>query len=668
MISTTDKGNAFRDVVDQVLSAAGFRTDPEARVHFKKVDNRAVYIRDEMNGVVRYLFETKDYEGALPKEACIHFAEEYGTLVDNGEADYAWLVSKGPISPDGKAFVEKRRGLQCLTFVQLQRRLLQLDGYLRTLMDERNAMRLAEYYVEPETPEGVSLEGLVQEWVEAADGPPLFVLATYGKGKSTFATHLAAKMAAAAMDDATLRVPVLVRLGEIVDEQSLDGLLGKVLASQYRIPNYHFDAFMELNRLGRFLVIYDGFDEMKHGMTFARFQHVLNELMRLDQGKARILVLGRPTALHDEQEFKAVIDGRQITAAGREVPANDRREYRKVEIRGFTITEAHDYVKRYFPIRVARISKQSNVADEAWVQQRIDHLVSGRFDELLERPVHAQMLCDIAAHPEYELENLTVYELFDTFVHYLLDRETKKKGRDPNFDLQLRRAFNGMLAWWLWERGGAGATTLGDIPEALCKEVARDVKHSHGEVGLRRELIQGCLVEKAADTIYFGHRSLQEFLVADHLIASDLLADDGGEVSGLERALKSITPEVISFIVAGVQTTPERREKALHWFERLPSLRGNSIPVTGFMLFPKLARAFDMSIEDPALSPWLLWAHFLQAAEMENFTQLRRGTFSVLTEVLWSTQRRTEESQAAALYAFAKTLRSPSQIRPLLGL
>jgi hypothetical protein len=51
------------------------------------------------------------------------------------------------------------------------------------------------------------------------------------------------------------------------------------------------------------------------------------------------------------------------------------------------------------------------------------------------------MLCHIAAHPEYQLENLTVYELFDTFVHYLLDRETKKKGRDPNFDLDLRRAF-----------------------------------------------------------------------------------------------------------------------------------------------------------------------------------------------------------------------------------
>ncbi|MEL4486227.1 hypothetical protein AAEH76_22040, partial [Shewanella algae] len=84
-------------------------------------------------------------------------------------------------------------------------------------------------------------------------------------------------------------------------------------------------------------------------------------------------------------------------------------------------------------------------------EQRVAELVSGRFDQLLERPVHAQMLCEIAAHPDQLRTDMSVYELFDSFVHYLLLRELEKRGRDKDFPIKVRRRFNASLAWWLWE-------------------------------------------------------------------------------------------------------------------------------------------------------------------------------------------------------------------------
>lgn len=164
--------------------------------------------------------------------------------------------------------------------------------------------------------------------------------------------------------------------------------------------------------------------------------------------------------------------------------------------------------------------------DPKWVEQRVAELVSGRFDQLLERPVHAQMLCEIAAHPDQLRTDMSVYELFDSFVHYLLLRELEKRGRDKDFPIKVRRRLNASLAWWLWERGGASTTTLNDIPQPLCDEATRDISHSLQKEEMRRELIQGCLIEKGAQTIYF-HRSIQEFLAAEHLIETDLLQRGG---------------------------------------------------------------------------------------------------------------------------------------------
>jgi len=653
--SALAKGDAFRDLVDQVLSAAGFRTDPEARVKFKKVDNRALWTLDDLQGPVRYLFETKDYNGTLPKTECVEFVSEYGSLVKSRDTDHAWLISKGPISPDGKALIENEPGLYCMTFLEFQRRLLVLDGYLNDLISERDASHLPKFYIRPETTDGEDLETKVRAWINEVGAAPLFILGPYGKGKSTFANHLAAQLASEALIDPTRRAPILVRLGEIVDEQSLDGLIGKVLASRYRVPRYHFETFKQLNRLGRFLVIYDGFDEMKHGMTFTRFQQTLNELMRADEGEARVLVLGRDTALHDDLEFRAIIGGRQITAAGREVPDPNRRPYRTLQIRGFTVSEAHEYVRRYFPIRVAEIFKQRGVKlENSWLYFRINDLLSGRFDALLERPVHAQMLCEIAAYPESSLQNLTVYELFDTFVHYLLGRETQKKGRDASFDLGVRRVFNAALAWWLWERGGASTTTLSDVPLQLCREAAADVTHDLDDTSLKRELIQGCLIEKAANTIYFGHRSLQEFLVADHLIETDLLERVKGRQASLEQIIRNLTPEVVEFIVAGVQTSESRRASALQWFSRLVGFRANDVPFQGFELFVQLAQALVVQIQDPGVSPWWVWLSYFQRSGTRDFALRTRNSVNVLADLFSVVRGKGEEVQASATYALSR--------------
>lgn len=651
--NTTEKGNAFRDALEKVLSAAGFATTTETKVGHKNVDVAGVWTRDEMAGEQRYAFEAKDYNGTLPAKECNEFISDNLPSLLDGTIDRAWLISKGPIAPGGRAAADRHRGLQIITFTELQRRLLLIDSYLKDLVEQYDRSQLEQYYVRPETTAGADLEKQVGDWLDAKVAPPLFVLGAYGKGKSTFATHLAATMAKRALVDPTARAPILVRLGAIADEQSIDGLLGKVLASQHRVTNYHFETLRALNRNGRFLIIYDGFDEMKHGLTPAKFQQVLTELMRLDEGDARILVLGRDTAFHDETEFRAIIDGVQRTGAGRDIVAPGRRRYGHVEIRGFTGDEARRFVASYLPVR-AQSEREGPATDPEWIAQRVVELSTGRFDRLLERPVHAQMLCQIAVQPDQLRPDMSVYELFDSFLHLLIHRELEKRGRDSSFPSDVRRRFNAHLAWWLWEMGGASTTTLADIPQSICDAATRDLRHSLDREETRRELIQGCLVEKGVNTIYF-HRSLQEFLAAEYLIETDLLKRSGAP-NRLFTLTSSITPEVIEFVVAGANISKERRDRAMGWLRDLGDATGERIHLPGFDLFTQLARSMDVAVKEPHDSPWLIWLAFMLRTGARDFAHRGSNTFPVLADLIIGARGATMQAQAATLYLLCRVL------------
>src|SRR5262249_30022238 len=273
---------------------------------------------------------------------------------------------------------------------------------------------------------------------------------------------------------------------------------------------YNFGLFEQLNHSGRFVVIFDGFDEMKHGMTLARFEANIVELVRLDKGAAKLIILGRDTAFHDDYEFRSIIMGRQHTAGGQEVAARDRRPFRQIQMSDFSIEEARGFVERFFPVAARDAARGSGKpADEGWITERCAELLGGSFDSLLVRPVHAQMLCQIATDRDQSLSNLSKYRLFDLFVHFLLDREVKKRGRDQRFSLDVRRRFSRALALWLWEQGGISTVTLASIPVEICRKTAKGVPHDYDDDALRKELTAGCLIEKGSTgTIFFGHRSL----------------------------------------------------------------------------------------------------------------------------------------------------------------
>src|SRR5262249_14094351 len=95
--TSTAKGNAFRDLVASMLDAAGFVAEPETRERFKRVDVR--WRREDLDGPIKYVVEARDRAGTVALDECREFLTEYGTLLECGDAERAWLVANGRSAP-----------------------------------------------------------------------------------------------------------------------------------------------------------------------------------------------------------------------------------------------------------------------------------------------------------------------------------------------------------------------------------------------------------------------------------------------------------------------------------------------------------------------------------------------------------------------------------------
>lgn len=318
------------------------------------------------------------------------------------------------------------------------------------------------------------------------------------------------------------------------------------------------------------------------------------------------MLLGRDSVAHTDDEFRAIIDGYQSTKSGQIVPNLKRKQIDRLNIRGFTIGEAKEFIQKYF----SHLARLENLDDD-WIESRISELTGEKFEKLFVRPVHAQMLCRIATDKTQSLADMSLFELYDKFIHYLIERETDKVGRYPEFDAGIRRNFNSAVAWWLWERGQSTTTTLADIPHQICKDVVGGIDHSFSTEALRRELAQGCLVHKAKSTVYFGHRSIQEFLVAEYLFDTNLLFNQEMLSPDIGRVYPYMSEVIIEFVFNWLDragSDKDKKDRIKAWTKALEGWRPKHVSLNNvdfLLLILEVAKDLDPTVYKQCLnSPW----------------------------------------------------------------
>ncbi len=520
----------LEEAVSSLLSLQGWAVLAEHIVGHKKVDllaDKVVCFGTRQ----RYAVECKDYARHLTEEEATHIFADYLPLIQNGFIDNLLLVTYSGLSPAAVTYCEQARGLVHLTLRELENQILDFSHYLTAVKDEWETNPIRSYYIRQDyrTPTADSapfpdIENALLAWVADDSSRPVAILAGYGMGKTTLATHMTGLLLERHATDNTQRIPILIPLQHIGSEQSLEGLVGRHFTALYPTEHYSFSLFMALNARGRFVIFLDGFDEMKRTMSWETMRYNFEQLNRLVVSNAKVVLGGRPTAFLTEDEHSEALHGRRIVN-GRLRPIHGWPDFQEYHLQPFTLPQVRSFVTAYARL-VNQTSKNTETTGRAAKRVRskaVVHRIEEDPDENLlniaSRPVQLKMLIDVFPDLQEEgrLDGLTRTLLYSEFVDGAIRRELSKRERQT-FSAKDRRAFAASLAWLMWTENLGTEISAGRIPDQLFRPfLVRAGNATLDEV--RRDLITGCFLEvKRPEGLYFAHRSFQEFLVAEKIV------------------------------------------------------------------------------------------------------------------------------------------------------
>lgn len=515
VVSTTHRGDQFRDGVAALLRTCYEDVQVELLVGGKAVD--IVYLERRLGKWETIGVECKNYLTSLTATELSRIFQDYDPLVARGLLDDVLIIGTRPLGKIARERLATKPSFRYLTYEELEEGLIDFSGYIGSLSRLFDAEGLTSYYIEArfEGSDQKSAFREIQEWIDAENTMPLAILGGYGQGKTSLATRLVAHQAQSYLADPTKRMPVLVRLGEVVHETTLEGLFGKEFTSRHR-SNYRFDTFRHLNEGGRLLIVLDGFDEMKHGMSSTDFRANFAEFNRLLVGKAKVILLGRPNSLPSE-ERTIVLQGKQ-TVAGKQVLAPTFSPWIEKTIAKFSSEETKIFLKKYLLHLISMNSRTKGILTKREVSSRVNEVVKEVDPELIWRPVHARIVAELAITPGFSFKGFREYDLYAQFLNQILRRDAELKRARRKIGVEDRMRFQERLAFWAWSRKNKtqGWFLRKDIPATLL-EGLNDGETDDVDATLTEYIVSTVTDEKEAGGLIFAHRSFQEFLVAEYM-------------------------------------------------------------------------------------------------------------------------------------------------------
>lgn len=404
------------------------------------------------------------------------------------------------------------------------------------------------------------LKPIVDAWIaddECRHG--LALVGSYGSGKSSFARHLAWDYARRFQRGGTTRIPLLVELRDFGAHQNIEALITDRLVNHHRLA-ISFSAFSYLNTAGRFLLILDGFDEMKQAMNRDAILFSFNELNKLVTPRSKVVLCGRPSIFVSDQEQS------EIMSASGSVYFENAARYIQLNVAPLETDQIAGTVVAY-----ARALGDEEAAAVAKRAKELDReIVSNQeLRALLARPVHISMLVRAMPSINRPLAKLRRADLYAHFIDRTIERDVVRSmsGQDASrYTTEDRRKFARSVAVEMYRVGQDGAIRTPQLPNSLFAPFKR---RSETLDEVRRSLVAACFLERRHDMLLFGHKSYGEFLVAEAVVE---IIDDARSSDALHVGLN---PEMLSFIAELMTVT--------RWHTVLANARINEGLLTGFL-------------------------------------------------------------------------------------
>ena len=261
--------------------------------------------------------------------------QSFAKAIEAAGADEGWLVGNRRVSKAARQAAADEGGyeeISCYTFDELIDEDADFSKYLDWLeadikrrgvdvgylplacrKDELDPVSQRKIGVSTYAEEDGWIDGYVDMWLDDPAKEHLSVLGEFGTGKTWFALHYAWVTLQRYRDAKRRgierpRVPIVVPLRDYAKAVSVESLFSEFFFRKHEILK-NYSVFEQLNRMGKLLLIFDGFDEMAARVDR---QAMIDNFWEL----ARVVVPGAKAILTCRTEhFPDAIQGRQLLSA-----------------------------------------------------------------------------------------------------------------------------------------------------------------------------------------------------------------------------------------------------------------------------------------------------------------------------------------------------------------
>ncbi|MEV6599618.1 pentapeptide repeat-containing protein [Actinoplanes sp. NPDC051346] len=485
-------------------------------------------------------------------------------LVRVHRAKEGWVVASQRISQAARVVDDDLPEIYCYTLDELIDERADFEPYLRWLEAEVRSRHIDERYIPLSCAKedidrrsgktgGTSvygwadggLDAYVSRWLEDDSKEHLSVLGEFGMGKSWFCLHYAWTLAlrwreAKAAGRKRPRLPLVVPLRDYAKAVTVESLFSEFFFRKHEILPDHYRVFETLNRLGRLLLIFDGFDEMAARVDKQAMINNFWELARAVVPGSKVLLTCRTEHFPEAQQGRDVLGAR--LAASTSALSGEPPQFEVVELRPFEDAQIDTLLSR--------------LTDERTRDLVLGH---GELMDLMRRPVMSELVLDalpaIARGAKVDISRVYLYAV---------------QGK-IEADIRAERTFTSLadkvyfLCELSWHMLAESTMTINyrEIPDrirACFSDVVReqrDLDHWHYDM-----MGQTMLVRDAEGNYTPAHRSLLEFFAA-YKIAAELGVMDG-DFLALVGSVEPSEPAAFSWSDLPA-TTAARRRSAGGW-------------------------------------------------------------------------------------------------------
>lgn len=479
-------------------------------------------------------------------EAGINHVTALRQSVEQQRADGGWLVTARRVSRAARAEVEKEenRRLSCYTFDELLAQDADFSGYLNWLETEIKRRQIDTKYVplacNKEEVDSVTgrqiavsryeeedgwIDGYIDRWLDDPVKEHISVLGEFGTGKTWFAFHYA-WIALQRYKDAQKRgvelprLPLVIPLRDYAKAVSVESLFSEFFFRKHEIPLPGYSAFEQLNRMGKLLLIFDGFDEMAARIDRQEMINNFWELAKVVVPSAKVILTCRSEHFPEAKEGRALLNAE--LQASTALLTGETPQFEVLELEKFN----DDQIKQVL----------SYQATSTTVEQVMG---SPQLLDLARRPVMTELILealpDIEAGKPVDMSRVYLYAVRHKIEHDIKSERTFTSLADKLY----------FLCELSWEMLSTDQMSLNYrvFPDRIRRLFGAAVQEEKDLDHWQFDMMGQTMLIRNADGDYTpAHRSLLEFFVAYKFAAEiGALAEDFTELARSEVGVEAPT-------------------------------------------------------------------------------------------------------------------------------